>query len=68
MDRFAIQYDEHGVQLHNDYIGAIAAGIIRYWEKRKIPVAAPHLLYGMIHKDRATLIYWERVLKEEGLL
>lgn len=68
MDRFSIQYDERGVQLHNDYIGAIAAGIIRYWEKRKIPVYAPHLLYGMIHKDRATLIHWEQVLKKEGLL
>lgn len=68
MDRFSIKYDERGVQLHNDYIGAIADGISRYWQKRKIRVEAPHLLYGMIHKDRATLIYWERVLKEEGLL
>lgn len=68
MDKFAIQYDERGVELHNDYIGAIAAGIIRYWDKRKIPAAAPHLLYGMIYRDRATLIYWERVLKKEGLL
>lgn len=68
MDRFAIQYDEQGVQLYNDYIGAIVAGIKRYWEKRKIPVTAPHLLYGMIHKDRETLIYWEQILKKEGLL
>jgi len=68
MDRFAIQYDERGVQLYNDYIGAIAAGIIRYWEKRNVKLDYPEHAYGLIHRDRELLIEWERRLRKEGLL
>ena len=67
-DRFAIRYDEHGVQLHNDYIGAIAAGVLRFWTLRGVTLDHPEHIYGLIHRDRKSLLYWEKTLKKEGLL
>jgi len=67
MDRFAIQYDDRGVQLHNDYIGKIADAIVRYYAARKITMNSK-LTYGMIHCDRKLLECWEKILIEEGLL
>lgn len=68
MDKFAIEFDERGCQLHNDYIGKIADGIKTYWERRGSALTFPELTYGMIHKDRKILEVWENVLKEENLL
>ena len=68
MDRFTIHYDERGVQLHNDYIGAIAAGIVKYWEKRNITFARESPIYGIIHRDKKVLEAWEQILQKEGLL
>ncbi len=68
IDRFAITYDEQGRQKYNPYIGLIAAGVIRYWEKREHPLNMPELTYGMIHRDRKILEMWEKRLKAEGLL
>lgn len=67
-DRFAIEYDEHGVQLHNDYIDKIAKGIREYYTRRNVKLDAPEETYGMIHCNKAVLEYWERKLKKEGLL
>ena len=68
MDRFTIQYDEHGVQLHNNYIARIALGIVRFWSRRGTPLDYPEHVYGMICRDRKVLQIWEKKLKEEGLL
>ena len=68
MDRFSIQYDERGVQLHNDYIGKIADGIVEFWKRRETRVHHPEQIYGMICYDRKILLLWEAQLKKEGLL
>ena len=67
-DRFEIKYDERGRQLHNEYIGRIAAGIIEYDKRHNIPVDNPDHIYGMIHKHRLLLEFWEDILTGEGLL
>lgn len=68
MDRFTIQYDERGAQEHNLCIGNIAKGVNKYWERRGLPLDHPEHTYGMLCHDRELLLYWERVLKKEGLL
>lgn len=68
MDRFSIQYDEHGVQKHNLCIGNIAKAVNKYWEIRGVRLDHPEYTYGLLCNDRTTLIYWEQVLKKEGLL
>lgn len=67
-DRFAIEHDEHGVQLHNDYIDKIARGINEYWKRHGFNLGAPEQTYGMIHRDRRVLEYWERELQKEGII
>lgn len=68
MDRFTIQYDEHSVQLHNDYIDKIVKGIIEYYRRKNITLDAPEHCYGLLHRDRQILKIWERILQKEGIL
>ena len=68
MDRFTIQYDEHGVQLHNDYIDKIVNGIIEYYRRKNITLDAPEQCYGLLHRDRELLKAWERILTKERIL
>ena len=67
-DRFAIKYDERGIQLHNDYIGKIAQGINTYYKRQGSPLYHPEHTYGIIHKHRHVLEVWEKILAEKGLL
>lgn len=68
MDRFTIQYDERGVQLHNEYIDKIVDGIIEYFRRQNITLDAPEQCYGLLHRDRQLLKIWEKILKKEGIL
>lgn len=68
MNRFEILYDEQGGQLHNDYIGAIAARIEEYYRRQGIKLDNPSHIYGLIHRDENLLETWENILEKQGLL
>ena len=68
MNKFEILCDERGGQLHNDYIGKIAASIEEYYRRQGIKLDNPSHIYGLIHRDKKLLEVWENILKKEGLL
>lgn len=67
-NRFAITYNEQGVQLHNSYIDRIVKGIVEHDRRCGIKIDRPNELYGLIHRDEKCLLFWERVLVKENLL
>ena len=67
-DRFTIEYDSKGCQLHNEYIDKIAQGIITYNKARGIKTECPEQVYGMICFDRNILEIWEEILDKASLL